>query len=1086
MRPLARLAFPPLVLAVLCLLGSVASAKRLPVKIFNSADGLGSSFVDYLASDSRGFMWFCTRDGLSRFDGSQFVTYQILSKNSPPGIENIYEARDGTYWITSVGGLFRFDPSTLSAPNEKTPTLEAERVSGYRGQLYEDRQGNFWLGSAGLFRIVQHDGKTEVVPFDLGVPAKANTEFSITDVTESSDGSLWLYSTWGLIRKLPDDRLVYYPDAVSGDIPTGSLRIIVDDSDRVWVLRGNLVYVMKPGAISSLRVSQPITAEPFVADKVVEIQPDGEIPLPTNPGEMVQLRSSVYLDRWFGKQIFQSSDKTVWITAENSLLEFVQGTVHVHTTSEGLPNVMGRMAEDSVGNLWISSQSGLARLDRAGLVTFGRSDGADADRFIAINEGPDGTMYFANPNAYLNKFNGNSFENLRPGIEPNVLNLWTSRASMLDSKGNWWILTGNRLYRFDHPRNFTALNGALPSASYTQKDGLKASGMFQIFEDSLGNIWVSTRGADPSGHGVAILRNGETRFYAFTSDDGLPDGKSATSYVEDKNGNIWMGFYEGGLARFDGQRFHYFGLKDGLPTAGYITDLHIDSRGRLWISSATDGLMRVDVPSAEVPQFKQITTADGLNSNNIRTITEDHFGRIYIGTARGVDRLSPETGHVKHFSIADGLGSDFVVDSHCDRNGSLWFATNNGVSRLVPGADDRTTTPKIWLGGLRIAGELRPMVEFGTSTLEVGELSNWQNNLQIDFFGIDLRAGEILRYQYKLEGADADWSPPSQARTVHFANLQPGGYRLLVRAVNSDGTASEVPATMSFKILPPVWARWWFLTLFAIAVILVIIGIYRYRVASLREINEALLAAKNAESGLRIAREEQIKELESVRARIATDLHDDIGSSLTQIAVLSEVAQAQSGKGNGGPPEALRKISDVSNELIGTMSDIVWAINPAKDHLSDLTQRMRRVAADLLSPRGILVHFRSREEDKRLVVKTNTRREVFLIFKESINNIAKHADARNVNIELEITNALLKLRIHDDGKGFMMGPASFEDTYSSEGPSGNGIRNMRKRASELGGSFDIESAPDRGTTTLLTLPLFESSDITVEPNLRAL
>jgi signal transduction histidine kinase len=186
--------------------------------------------------------------------------------------------------------------------------------------------------------------------------------------------------------------------------------------------------------------------------------------------------------------------------------------------------------------------------------------------------------------------------------------------------------------------------------------------------------------------------------------------------------------------------------------------------------------------------------------------------------------------------------------------------------------------------------------------------------------------------------------------------------------------------------------------------------------------------------------------------------------------VLSEVAQAQAGKENG-QPEALRKITDVSNELVGTMSDIVWAINPAKDHLSDLTQRMRRVASDLLSPKGIAVHFRSREEDRAITIKTNARREVFLIFKESINNIAKHSAAKNVEIDIEIKLDLLLLKINDDGRGFVCGAPSFEDTLSSEGPSGNGLRNMRKRAAEMGGRFDIDSSPGRGTSSLLELPL---------------
>jgi signal transduction histidine kinase len=153
------------------------------------------------------------------------------------------------------------------------------------------------------------------------------------------------------------------------------------------------------------------------------------------------------------------------------------------------------------------------------------------------------------------------------------------------------------------------------------------------------------------------------------------------------------------------------------------------------------------------------------------------------------------------------------------------------------------------------------------------------------------------------------------------------------------------------------------------------------------------------------------------------------------------------------------------------MSDIVWAINPTKDHLSDLTQRMRRVAADLLTPKGIKVHCTSREEDRAVTIKTNARREVFLIFKESVNNIVKHSGAENVYIDVEIERDLLLLRVRDDGKGFECGPPSFEDTFSSEGPSGNGIRNMRKRASEMGGRFDIDSTPGSGTTSFLSLPL---------------
>jgi ligand-binding sensor domain-containing protein len=159
------------------------AAERLPVKIYTSADGLGSSFVNYLTSDSHGFMWFCTRDGLSRFDGTRFVTYQIAEKDSAPGIENIYEAHDGTYWITTTGGMYRFDPNKPTLQSGGTRILDAEKVGNERGVFFEDRKGNFWFGGGGLFRIENEDGKTVVRRFVLGLPQRQDLSFGISALT---------------------------------------------------------------------------------------------------------------------------------------------------------------------------------------------------------------------------------------------------------------------------------------------------------------------------------------------------------------------------------------------------------------------------------------------------------------------------------------------------------------------------------------------------------------------------------------------------------------------------------------------------------------------------------------------------------------------------------------------------------------------------------------------------------------------------------------------------------------------------------------------------------------------------------------
>ena len=347
-------------------------------------------------------------------------------------------------------------------------------------------------------------------------------------------------------------------------------------------------------------------------------------------------------------------------------------------------------------------------------------------------------------------------------------------------------------------------------------------------------------------------------------------------------------------------------------------------------------------PNSPTPTFEPVRFTGDPVSTNIRTIIADKFGRLYLGTARGVERYSPETGLVKHFTVSDGLAADFVVDSHLDRNGDLWFATNNGVSRLTPLPDEKPLPPQVFIGSLRISGEVQPGSELGSTSVERGDLAYTDNNFQIDFFGLDMRAGEFLRYQYMLEGADQEWSPPTDKTTVTYANLQSGTYRFLVRAVNSDGIESERAATATFTILQPLWQRWWFLLLAALTVALIVALLFKYRTARLLEVNAALEEARRAEERLRRTREDRLMELERVRSRIATDLHDDIGASLTQIAILSEVAQAGATNGNSKLVEPLAKISEVSNELVGTMSDIVWSINPTKDHLRDLTQRMRR------------------------------------------------------------------------------------------------------------------------------------------------
>ena len=254
--------------------------------------------------------------------------------------------------------------------------------------------------------------------------------------------------------------------------------------------------------------------------------------------------------------------------------------------------------------------------------------------------------------------------------------------------------------------------------------------------------------------------------------------------------------------------------------------------------------------------------------------------------------------------------------------------------------------PAVFIGSLTVAGVPQAVSEVGEVEPASLTMSPDHNQIEIGFFGFSFETGAPLRYQYRLEGAQADWSAPTDLRSVNYARLSPGSYRFLVRAVRADGALSATPASVSLTVLPPFYARWWFIALVAATVGAAGLALYRARVA-------------------------QLLRVERVRARIATDLHDDIGASLSQIAILAEVARERLSHPPPGPApaesaaaEPLARIAETSRGLVDSMSDIVWAINPEVDSLSDLVHRMRRFVEDTLGAGDVEVVFRAPESSR--------------------------------------------------------------------------------------------------------------------------
>ena len=1064
-------------------------AEQLPIKTYSSADGLASSVIQNIFRDSKGFLWFCARGGLSRFDGYQFTSYKINDESASSLIHYFLETRDGNYWISTDSGLYRVRPPENTAvqpvanrPGSGVRVLNAERVAdGTFYVLYEDSKGRFWGGSGlsqGLFLIEDRDAeKVTLKAVDFSPTARKENRLAIRSMVEGKDDSLWLISMAGAMRRLPDGRWVEYQLPLAKNEAPYSIRL--DNKGWVWFSHNTGVYVLKPESISDFaNDEQPIIRALPIEEQEVGVV--GTINLPTESGKMIRLRFKENGDSNNAGQtvtsniqeIYPTSDGKMWLPSSKSLYVFDGGNYERLHDTNSLPGKSTQIVEDLQGNLWFGTAAGVFKYVRNGLITYNQAGGLTEPLVHSIQETPNGQLLVVHGNWFVSLVSAEGITTTQLNLPKDSLSTWTSKPSFQDKTGAVWSLANKGLYRFSSFNSLADLKQKIPQNIVNpliQKDF-----WYRAFPDGQGNIWFTTHATPEKNFLYKYnLQTGEWTNY--TNAEGFPKGNTVASFAEDKVGNLWFGFYgENGIVKFSNGRFTQINEAHGLPK-GAALDLHIDGKGRLWISSSSDGVARLDDPNAVNLRFIRYTENQGLSSNNVRCLAEDADGNIYAGTVRGVSRINPETGNIKNLTTVDGLAADFVTAAFRDKQGAMWFGTANGLSKFEPKKETAPPAPQVLISDLQIAGTNYSVSEFGQSLIEGIEVAASQNNLRVDFFGIG--EAKNLRYQYKLEGSGGEWSQPSEQRSVDFGNLNYGTYRLLIRAVNNVGVSSENPSVISFKINPPFYKTWWFVTLAVLMLGGSVFALDRYRVSKTRQIEKAYFdlqksetEKREAETALQKSREERFKELERVRTRIATDLHDDIGSSLTQIAVLSEVARGQANLLKAEQLSTpLERIKGVSKELVSVMSDIVWAINPTKDNLPDLVQRMRRFGSDVLSGRGGKFELSAPEVEDNLALGANIRREVFAIFKEAVNNIVKYAEATETKVSFQIEDNWIILKIEDNGKGFNTNEILSEDFRPEIG--GNGLVNMRRRAKELGGACEILSELNHGTKIIINIPL---------------
>ncbi|MBP9212720.1 MAG: ATP-binding protein, partial [Bacteroidetes bacterium] len=592
-----------------------------------------------------------------------------------------------------------------------------------------------------------------------------------------------------------------------------------------------------------------------------------------------------------------------------------------------------------------------------------------------------------------------------------------------------WITNENgSLYSFSVKRNEKENSLLSMKHSLSEANGFPRALVISLFVDSRNILWYSLHQGGLAG----VDCSGEPKLAALYRYNVNTTLRDVRALYEDKNGNIWALGYDpvNRIVKRSGNGFILDSTDvtlTALPKIPFRSMLQTRD-GTLWFGSRYMGLFKYRNSS-----LSKLTVKDGMISNQIWSLAETPEGGLLIGTQGGLMHM-PD----RNTSIFSSLTQ--YTQSPVQTTGSFpsfAFALTRFELTIfnIPNDTASLKSPDVLFTSIGVNGKLQQLSD------EI-ELSSAENTISIDYTAISFRNTRALRFQYKLEPLEEEWSPITTGRSVTYANLRPGEYRFSVRAMNQQGTSDDIPSVLKISIASPFWMRWWFISL----VIAGFLGI--------------LAAAER----IRVRR---LLEIEKIRSRIAADLHDDIGSGLTRIALLSDMIHRQSvsEKVQTDPqftvPSLTEKVGAISRELVDAMSDVVWSIDPKNSSMERLLQRVRTFAVEVCEAKEIVLEFTVMPGMERLKVGSDSIRAVLLVAKEALTNVVRHSNARKVVVTLRMVKQEMIFEISDDGKGFDVNELSRM----------NGLTNMRLRIEKNGGTFTLDSAKGRGTFVYTTMPL---------------
>ncbi len=991
--------------------GMMDGLRSMSIQAWNHDTGLPVNPVSVLARDANGFIWVGGNQGLARFDGLNFLPVDSGIANGGLHVTALWSQPDGTMWIGDRrAGLLMWQGGHLAKASEPglPETLSVTALVG-------DHMRRLWVGATnGLFMawIHQTDAQShQIQPFFSGK--------KVTALATGTHGSICVAIQGEGLYFWETNKFIQMDNQETRNELAHATSILVDSFHRVWVgTESASVLCLDSGHWQTFHLSS------------------GRM-----PGSVTSLA--------------MSANGVLWAATEGPGLWQIKGrkVFPLPLVGELAPTQPTCLLADPDGRLWAGTESNLFCLRSKVVLALGQNDGLGYGPVHGMAEVTPGVIWVGKPRDGLYRWNGRTFGRLPvAGLSPQDSQV---SSILVTHEGFCWVSTTHALLVYKDSLAAADEVWTLPHAP---------PGISALAEGPDDSLWMGTR----SG-GIYCLKKNQ-----WTSPVNLQVTNAIQALISQRDGTWWIGTAGAGLYEIQSGVKRRWDLSSGLPDET-IETLFLDLKDRLWIGTSSRGLVCLAGSHMNVfgPQ-------EGIPPGPIYQIMEDADGRLWLGTGHGIycvgikDLDALKLGEKKqvsanHFGIAAGMTSESCVGGGFpsglkDKTGALWFPTQQGVVVVNPSAlPNGLSAPKPILDEVLVDG-ISAWPGPGDSPSQIPGRAGSSDSLRVPagphrvdfhFTAVNFEASELMHFQYRLDPLDRDWVDAGNHRTAVYNYLPPGQYVFKLEVCNPEGSWTQAVVVMKLEQLRHYWQTWWFLAGAGLGV-LVVVG------AAVR-----LVVKGKMQRRLRMMEQERVLDLE--RTRIARDLHDEMGAKLCRISYLSEHARRIE-MPNPDLGDQIASISEVSREVLHSLDEIVWAVNPQNDTLDHLASYIGQYAQEYFSMTGMECELDIPPVLDSHPLSSQARHHLFMATHEALTNILKHSKASRASIRIALESQTLRIQIHDNGCGFDLAKARAM-LESSMLPNGDGITNMSRRLKDIGGEAHIESKHGMGTMILFVLPL---------------